>query len=53
VGATEDGTEVEVRDVRDSAENETRFAVAVRVLLDRNGRMTTQEIVWASRVLLK
>jgi len=53
VGATEDGTDVVLRDVSDSAEGETRFAVAVRVLLDRKGRVTSQQIFWASEVLLK
>ena len=53
VGATVDGTEVVVRDMRDSAENETRFAVAVRVLLDRKGKVTTQEMLWASDVHLR
>ncbi len=53
VGATEDGTEVAVRDVRDSAESEKRFAVAVRVLLNTKGKVTSQEIVWGNRVLLK
>jgi inner membrane protein len=53
VGATEDGTEVVVRDVRNSAEGDTRFAVAVRVLLDRKGSVTHQEILWASEVHLR
>jgi len=53
VGATEDGTEVVVRDVRDSAENETRFAIAVRILLDRKGRVTSQQTLWASEVHLR
>ena len=53
VGATEDGTEVAIRDARNSAENETRFAVAVRVLLDQKGRVTSQEILWASEVHLR
>jgi membrane-bound metal-dependent hydrolase YbcI (DUF457 family) len=53
VSATENGTEVVVRDVRDSAEEETRFAIAVRVLLDRNGQVTSQELLWASEVRLR
>jgi membrane-bound metal-dependent hydrolase YbcI (DUF457 family) len=53
VGATEDGTEVVVRDVRNSAENELRFAVAVRILLDRKGQVMSQEILWASGVHLR
>jgi inner membrane protein len=53
VGTTEDGTEVVVRDVRDSAENEHRFAVAVRVLLGRKGQLTNQQLLWASEVHLR
>jgi inner membrane protein len=53
VGATEDGTEVVVRDVRDSVEDEKRFALAVRILLDRKGSVTRQEILWASEVHLR
>ena len=53
VGAAEDGTEVVVRDVRDYAEDEKRFAAAVRVLLDRNGKVTRQEILWAGEVHLR
>ena len=53
VGTTEDGTEVVVRDVRNSAEDETRFAVAVKILLDRKGSVTRQEILWASEVRLR
>jgi inner membrane protein len=53
VGATEDGTEVAIRDARDVAEEEKRFAVAVRVLLDRKGQVTSQEILWSSEVHLR
>jgi membrane-bound metal-dependent hydrolase YbcI (DUF457 family) len=53
VSVTENGTEVVVRDVRDSAEEEKRFAIAVRVLLDRNGKLTSQELLWASEVRLR
>jgi inner membrane protein len=53
VGTIEDGTEVVVRDVRDYAQDEKRFAVAARVLLDRNGKVTRQEILWASEVRLR
>jgi inner membrane protein len=53
VGATEDGTEVVVRDVRNSTQDETRFAVAARVLLDRRGSVTRQEILWASEAHLR
>src|SRR5262249_21253351 len=47
VGTTGDGTEIVLRDARDFAEDEKRFAIAVRVLLDRNGKVTRQEILWA------
>lgn len=53
VGTTEDGTEVAIWDARDSAEDGKRFTVAVRVLLDRNGRITSQEILWASELRLR
>lgn len=53
VGATEDGTEVVVRDLRDGTENEIRFAVVVRILLDRNRQVTSQRTLWAAKVLLK
>ncbi|HET6932020.1 MAG TPA: metal-dependent hydrolase [Candidatus Acidoferrum sp.] len=53
VGATEDGTEVAIRDVRNSAQDAKRFAVAARILLDRHGRVTRQEILWASEVSLR
>lgn len=53
VGAEEDGMEVVIRDARDSAEDETRFALAARILLDRNRRLKSQEILWASKVRLR
>lgn len=53
VGATEDGTEVVVRDVRDSAEDEERFAVAARIFMDRKGKVTSQAILWANEVHLR
>jgi len=53
VSATQDGTEIVVRDARNSAEGETRFAVAVRILLDRKGKVTSQEILWANEVHLR
>jgi inner membrane protein len=53
VGATEDGTELAIRDARSAAEEETRLAVAVRVLVDRNGRVTSQETLWARELRLR
>jgi len=53
VGATEAGTEVVVRDFRDVAVEDTRYAVAARVSLDRVGKVTREEIVWASKLRLR
>ena len=53
VGTTENGTEIDIRDVRDSAQAEKRFALAVRVLLDRNARITNQQFLWASEARLR
>ncbi len=53
VGATEDGTEVAIRDARDVAEEEKRFTVTARVLLDRKGQVTSQEVRWSSEVHLR
>jgi inner membrane protein len=52
-GPTADGTEVVVRDAQDIAENEKRYAVAVYVLLDLNGQVTSQVIIWASELRLR
>jgi inner membrane protein len=53
VGTTETGTEVAIRDARDSAEEEKRVAVAARVLLDQKGQVTSQEILWVSEIRLR
>lgn len=53
VGTTDDGTEVVVRDMRNSAQIETRLAVGVRVLLDRKGQVKTQQLLWASEAHLR
>jgi inner membrane protein len=53
VGPTADGTEVVVRDMRDIAENEKRYAVAVYILLDWKGQVTSQVIIWASDLRLR
>ena len=53
VGPTADGTEVVVRDIRNFAENEKRYAVAVSVFLDWNGRVTSQVITWESELRLR
>ena len=53
VGPTADGTEVVVRDMRDIAENEKRYAVAVYILLDWKGQVTSQVVIWASELRLR
>jgi hypothetical protein len=53
VGATNDGMEVAIRDVQDSAEQATRLSVAVRVMLNSKGQVKSQEILWANQVSLK
>jgi inner membrane protein len=53
VGTTDDGAEIVLRDARDSAENEKRFAIAVRVLLNRKGQVTGHEVLWASEARLR
>ena len=53
VGAAENGTEVVIRDARNAASEETRFAVAVRILLNQKGQVTRQQIYWANEVRLR
>ena len=53
VGSRPDGSEVVLRDMRDAAQNETRYALAARILLDPAGQVTSQTIVWASNVRLR
>jgi membrane-bound metal-dependent hydrolase YbcI (DUF457 family) len=53
VGPTADGSEVVVLDIRDIAENEKRYAVAVYILLDWKGQVTSQVIIWASELRLR
>jgi membrane-bound metal-dependent hydrolase YbcI (DUF457 family) len=53
VGATADGSEVVLRDMRNAAQNETRYALAARILLDRNAQVTSQSIVWARHLKLR
>jgi len=53
VGITDDGTGIILRDARDSAEDEKRFAIAVRVLLNRKGQVASQEVLWASEARLR
>ena len=53
VGAAENGTEVVIRDARNTASEETRFAVAVRILLNQKGQVTRQQIYWANEVRLR
>jgi membrane-bound metal-dependent hydrolase YbcI (DUF457 family) len=53
VGSTEEGTEVVLRDVGDAAQQNSRFALAARVLLNPSGQAISQSIVWASDVRLR
>jgi membrane-bound metal-dependent hydrolase YbcI (DUF457 family) len=53
VVTTEAGTEVVIRDVRNAAEQNLRFAPAARVLLTPAGQSTSQKIVWASDISLR
>lgn len=53
VGSRQGGSEVVIRDVRDAARGEARYALAARILLDPAGQVTSQKIVWASRVHLR
>jgi membrane-bound metal-dependent hydrolase YbcI (DUF457 family) len=53
VGSTEEGTEVVLRNVRDAAQQNSRFAPAARVLLNPSGQAISQSIVWASDVRLR
>lgn len=53
VNPAEGGSEVVLRDVRDAAQNEALHAIAAQILLDLNGKVTSQKIVWARHVLLR
>ena len=53
VGTIEGGSEVVLRDLRDSAQNETRYALAARILLNPHGQVTSQSIDWAGNVRLR
>ncbi|HET7108657.1 MAG TPA: metal-dependent hydrolase [Candidatus Acidoferrum sp.] len=53
VGTTDGGTEIVLRDARDSAEAETGSAIAVRVILNRKGQVNSQEVIWASEARLR
>ena len=53
VAATDGGTEVVIRDMRDTATNDALHALAVRILLDPKGLVTSQRILWARHVYLR
>ena len=53
VGTTDDGTEIAIRDMRNAAEQETRYALAARVLLEGNGQVAGQHIVGAGTLRLR
>lgn len=53
VAKTEDGYEVVIRSARDLAENEIHHRVAVRILLDSQFAITSQDLVWSSDIRLR
>ena len=53
VESAEAGTEVVLRDFRDVAERNSRFALAARILFDSGNHETSQRVVWASDVRLR
>jgi len=53
IGVTDDGTEVVIRDMCAVVAGPSRFDLAARVLLDPNGRVTSQGIVWARLLRLR
>ena len=53
VAKTQDGYEVVLRSARDIAQDEVRRRVAVRILLDSNFGINSQEFVWARDITLK
>jgi len=46
-------TVIVIRDVRDLAEEQSRLALAARILVDSKGQVTSQHIVWARNVRLR
>jgi hypothetical protein len=53
VAKTQNGYEVEIRSMRDLAENERRHRVAAEIFIDKNFAVTGQELVWVSELHLK
>ncbi len=53
VSSMEVGSQVVVRDMRDTAEGDTGHALAARILLDPAVQITSQRIVWARNVHLR
>ncbi len=53
VAKTEDGYEVVFRSMRDVAEDETSYRVAVRVLLDSKLSVVEDNFIWASDIQLR
>ena len=53
VSSTEGGSQVVVRDIRDTAEGDAGHALAARILLDPAGQVTSQRIVWARNAHLR
>lgn len=53
VARTQDGYEVVIRSMRDTAERETRHRVAARILLDSRFGITVEDLVWLSDIHLR
>lgn len=53
VGTLDSETEAVIRDTRAIAAGPSRYDLAVRILLDANGQVTSQHIVWAREVHLR
>lgn len=53
VARTQTGYEVQIRSMRDIAENERRHRVAAMILVDRNLAVTKQRLVWVRELHLR
>jgi membrane-bound metal-dependent hydrolase YbcI (DUF457 family) len=53
VDKTETSYEVVIRDMRDAAEEKSRYRVAAQIFLDTGAAVQSQEFVWASEVRLR
>ena len=53
VAKSSEGSEIELRSMRDVAEHEIVHRVAARITLDPKLRITTEQLVWASDLRLR